>query len=226
MNIYKVKIYDGKEWYNVDDKIKMYKKKYASFKPGVTVLVGCNGAGKSTLMWQIKESIKNTKDDSILLLDYNNITDGQRTTMSKNMMMGNMVELATQFQSSEGENIIINMNNLATKIGYCMHKYKENPGYNKYVILLDAVDSGLSIDNMVYLKKFFNVVIKDSPEDKPVYIILSTNSYEFARDMSCYDIMEGEYITFKDYEEYREFILKTAKLKDIRYGRIKEDSEG
>lgn len=219
MNIYKVKIYDGKEWYGADDKIKMYKKKYASFKPGVTVLVGCNGAGKSTLMQQIKESIEGKKDDSTLLLDYDNISDGQRTTMYKNMMMGNITELATQAQSSEGENIVINMNNLATKIGYYMYKYKEDPGYKKYVILLDAVDSGLSIDNMIYLKKFFNNIIEDSPEDKPVYIILSTNSFEFAYEMPCYDIMEGKYITFNDYNEYRDFIINTSKLKDIRYGK-------
>jgi len=224
MNIYKVKIYDGKEWYGADDKIKMYKKKYANLKPGVTVLVGCNGAGKTTLIRQITEFVRN--NDEVLLLKYDNWEDGQRKTMQDNLLFGNSKELACQVQSSEGENIIINIGNLATKIGSNMTRYKEDPKYKRYIILLDAIDSGLSIDHMVYLKKFFNAVIKDSTEDKPVYIILSTNSFEFAYEMPCYDIMEGKYITFKDYEEYREFILKTAKLKDIRYGRIKKDSEG
>lgn len=224
-NIFKFKIYDGKEWYNTDDKIKMYKKRFACFKPGITVLVGCNGSGKSTLMDQMRNYI-NDRDD-ILLLKYDNQNDGQRSTMQSNLIYGNMSELATQVMSSEGENIVINMNNLAAKIGFYMfNKYKNDPDYKKFVILLDAVDSGLSIDNMIYLKNFFNNVLKDATDDKPVYIILSTNSYEFARDMPCYDLMEGEYITFKDYEEYREFILKTAKLKQIRYnGEEKEDSE-
>lgn len=223
-DIFEFEVLDGKQWYGADDKIKMYKKKHAKFKPGVTVLVGCNGAGKTTLIRQIREFVRN--NDEVLLMEYNNWEDGQRKTMQDNLLSGNLKELACQAMSSEGENIIINIENLATKIGFNMSRYKEDSGYKKYIILFDAIDSGLSIDHMVYLKNFFNEVIKDSPEDKPVYIVLSTNSYEFARDMPCYDIMEGKYITFKDYEEYREFILKTAKLKNIRYGRIKEDSEG
>lgn len=38
-----------------------------------------------------------------------------------------------------------------------------------------------------------------------------------ANGEQCLDVYNGEYVTFKDYGEYKEFILKTRERKDKRY---------
>ena len=90
-------------------------------------------------------------------------------------------------------------------------------------IFFDAIDSGLSVDNVVDVKEcLFKTIFDDNP-NTDVYIIVSANEYELARDESCFDVYNGKYIKFKDYEDYRNFILKTRKIKDKRV--YKEDEE-
>ena len=40
---------------------KLYQKANFTFKPGLTVLVGCNGAGKSTLIQMVSQSLQKKK---------------------------------------------------------------------------------------------------------------------------------------------------------------------
>jgi len=86
--------------------------------------------------------------------------------------------------------------------------------------LLDAVDSGLSIDYIDELKeKLFQFIIDDCKKKGiDIYFVVSANSYEMARESDCFDVYEGKYKKFKDYEEYREFILERRKIKEMRYG--------
>ena len=94
---------------------------------------------------------------------------------------------------------------------------KSNSDSEELWFLLDAVDSGLSIDNVNDLKEYlFKTVIK-SERDKRVYIIVSANAYELARKENCFDVISGKYVRFKDYEEYRDFVLKSKELKVERY---------
>ena len=51
-----------------------------------------------------------------------------------------------------------------------------------------------------------------------IYIVISANSYEMANREQCLDVYSGEYVTFKDYEEYKKFILETRERKEKRYG--------
>ena len=70
---------------------------------------------------------------------------------------------------------------------------------------------------MEYIMKVLNIIINDEEfKDKDTYIILSTNSYEFVRNNRCLDVHTMNEIYFKDYEEYRKFILKTRSIKDRR----------
>ena len=50
-----------------------------------------------------------------------------------------------------------------------------------------------------------------------LYIIVSANSYELASNENCFDIINGEYVAFNSYEDYKQFILDSRKLKDERY---------
>lgn len=76
----------------------------------------------------------------------------------------------------------------------------------------------MSVDNIVDIKEqLFKTILKYNHGNK-IYIVISANEYEMARGEQCFDVYNGKYITFKDYEDYRNMILESMKLKE---GRIK-----
>ena len=193
-----------KNWY--DSKCPLYKKSKITINPGITVLVGKNGIGKTTLLMQIEQSLKKQK---IPYLTYNELTDG-RWSMQRALDAQNMQFLATLYQSSEGQKIHLNLGQFAEKVGRFISKYRNETVF----VLFDAIDSGLSIDNIAEVKDFFDLVVKDNPN---VYIIVSANSYEMANGSSCFDVQKCEYCTFTDYNDYRTFILTQKELNNGRH---------
>lgn len=190
----------------------LYNTEIFKFEPGVTILVGCNGFGKSTLLKQIENQLEN--DYNLPYIKYDNYKEGSEL-QSQTALNQEYKIFASMIQSSEGENIVIRASLIGRKIG---KMFRDNPLANEYYILLDGVDSGLSIDNMVDLKKhLFDLIINDN-KDKDVYIICSANSYEMTVGYKCMNILTGEYIHFNTYDEYRAFILKTKEIKDNRKG--------
>ena len=194
-----------------EEDIELYKKKSIEFQPGVTVLVGCNGAGKTTLLRQIEYALEK---DNIPVIKFDNLHDGGSNARSEAAFHEDFTFLATSMCSSEGENIIMNMNKFSKKIG---RFFTLNENASEIWILLDAIDSGLSVDGIEDLKKYLFKTIFEHNPDKEVYIICSANEYELARGEMCFDVINSEYITIKDYEEYRNMILNSKKLKDERY---------
>ena len=88
---------------------------------------------------------------------------------------------------------------------------------NDRVFLFDAVDSGLSVDSVVEIKSLFDLILEDFKDSgKNIYIVIAANEYELARNSECFDVNVGKYIRFKDYEEYRSFIIKSRQKKDKR----------
>ena len=124
--------------------------------------------------------------------------------------------LAQSLCSSEGENINLNVCNSASKSGNFVNK---NEKADKIFILMDAVDSGLLIDYIIEIKELlFKTIIEDtSKRGLKVYIIVSANEYEMARNEKCFLIPDMKYKTFKDYDEYRSFIIESRKKKNKRY---------
>ena len=194
-----------------DDNECLYMRKQYQFKPGVSVLVGCNGTGKTTLLDMIKERMRKAKIPCIM---YDNLHDGGHQARSTAFFFEQMELGATLMCSSEGEQISINIANMATKIGKFV---RENRGKPEIWILFDAIDSGLSVDNIVDVKdNLFRIILEDN-KDSDVYIIVSANEYEMCRGEQCFAVTTGEYMVFNDYESYREFVLNSRKLKDQRY---------
>ena len=189
-----------KDWY--DSRCLLYKKNKITINPGVTVLVGKNGIGKTTLLMQIEQSLKKQK---VPYLTYNELTDG-RESMQRALDAQNTQFLVTLYLSSEGQKIYHNLGQFAEKVGRFISKHRNETVF----VLFDAIDSGLSIDNIAEVKDFFDLVIKDNPD---VYIIVSANSYEMANGSSCFDVQNCKYCTFKDYNDYRTFILNQKSLK-------------
>lgn len=213
---------------------KLYKKKSVTFEEGVTVLVGCNGIGKTTLLHQIKDNLRKNK---IPYMEYDNLHDGGSNARAQAGFEENFAFLATSMCASEGENIIMNIGQFAGKLRNFILTGKNENHYHRLIesfqaltdenkkeehipderwILLDAVDSGLSVDNIVELKEYlFNTILNDD-HGKKVYIVVSANEYEMARGENCINVYECKNIKFNDYEEYRKCILESKKYKEKR----------
>lgn len=207
--------------------------KRVTLESGLTVLVGCNGSGKSTMIHNIKEVLKK---DNIPYYSYDNLSDGGHNSLSTCMGTGNYGLSSLMMCSSEGENININLASVAKNMKEFIQtgetpKSKQAKKWasffadtessdftdNRRFVLMDAVDSGFSVDNIVMLKSLFNHIVQDSIESgKETYIIISANEYELANGESCLDVTTGKCITFSSYDDYRQFILKSRKKKDNR----------
>lgn len=168
-----------KDYYDSGEKI--FNKASVEIKDGLTVLCGCNGCGKTTLIRQIKNALK--KED-IPFLHFNNLLDGGSNSISASLFHGDMDFIAQAICSSEGENIHMNIGKFAQKMGVFVRKHQSE---KEIFFLMDAIDSGLSIDNVIDTKKIlFNHVIKDCKNKGiTVYIIVSANEYELARGEQC-----------------------------------------
>lgn len=221
-----------------DESYDLYKKKSITINDGITVLVGCNGSGKTTLLHQIKEQLKK---ENIPVLSFDNLHEGGSTAISAAGFYGDLGFMGAAMTSSEGENIVLNISKLASTLrsfiktgktqtendelvkafakAFWGDKAEEKQESNERWLLLDAIDSGLSVDNVVDLKEcLFKTILKDA-EDTNVFIIVSGNGYEMVREENCFDVYNGEYIKFSNYEEYRNFILDSRKTKDKRWGK-------
>ena len=218
----------------------LYKKATIDLEEGLTVLVGCNGSGKTTMLKQLKEQLE-AKHIPVLL--FNNLIDGGSNAVSSACFYNDFQFAATAVCSSEGENIVMNMGRLASSLrpfikdgedirrknkmaeafaslinGSAEDKQDEKVEYpNERWILLDAIDSGLSVDNVVDIKEYLFKTIFADKGDVSIYIVVSANEYEMARGEKCFDVYNGKYITFADYEEYRNFILESKRIKEKRY---------
>lgn len=224
-----------KIWQNPYDRgFNTTKKKTINIKSGLTVLVGCNGAGKSTLLKNIKSELEAHDVPSIF---YDNQMEGAHSaTFGSALDGGNISFIATALQSSEGENISINLNVLVSKLKDFIdtgetEKQRKAREWEKEMnnivsgpveskerwILLDAVDSGYSIDNVIGLKIFFDQLIRYMEEKSLVpFIVVSANEFELADRTPCFDVISGNYCKFETYEAYKKFILKTFELKEQR----------
>lgn len=217
-----------------DEDFEIFNTDEINIEEGITVLVGCNGYGKTTFLQMLKQQLQ---EEKIPFISYSDLHDGRDHAMSKAGLENDFRTMSTLMQSSEGENMIINFGNLLEKlfpfIQTGINKYNYNLSDKTFIeekeneietkerwLLVDSIDSGTSIDNMAEIIKVLNRVLKDAKLlGKELYIVISTNAYELARNNTCLDVVNAERIKFKDYEEYREFVLKTSKEKGKRYAK-------
>lgn len=189
----------------------LYKKSTFTLDPGITILVGCNGYGKSTMIREIREQLD---AENIRYISYDNEHDGGSNSMRKAGFFGDMSLLASLFMSSEGEKISENVARHAQNVGAYVRNNLESP---ELWIIFDAVDSGLSIDNIIDIKEgLFNTILDDKRIKGDVYVVCSANSYEMASGNKCFDVYKEEYTKFDSYEDYKKFILDCKKRKDKR----------
>ena len=202
-----------------DKKDYIYLKDTFTIEPNtVTVLTGCNGSGKSTLLLVIKEYCRT---HNIQCLSFNNITDGGDYARSADAFHDDFITLASKACSSEGEELSMNLGKFLGTVGRTL-RYA-NAG-SKLVVLLDASDSGASLDRIDDLKSVLHeCVIPDSvSRQAETYIVVSANDFEMCQDEDCILVHTLEHTTYKTYDEYKKDILASRKHNEKRYEKIRK----
>ena len=198
---------------------KIYAKKKVTFEPGVTVLVGCNGSGKTTLMRLVERQLKDTNTPCLY---YDNLTEGGANARSKAAFYEDFNFVGSSMCSSEGENIIMNMERTASAMGRMSKLYADE---KELWFFFDAIDSGLSIDNILDIKEYLFKTVIEHNADKDVYIIVSANEYEMASGEKCFDVQRCQYVNIKTYNAYKKLVLKSKERKKEIYEKFKAEQK-
>lgn len=192
----------------------LYDKTTVDLKEGINILCGCNGSGKTTLLKTIERKIEDRceKDNTIKLITFDDDGMDGRYHADKLFKAENFEGLVRDKWSSEGERRFDRLSYVISRVGQAVRdKYKT------IVCLVDGIDSGLSIDLLHEyvdgLKYVEDRIKKDGVE---FYFVMSTNQYEMTKDFRNIDITTLKDISFKDYEEYKNFIMNSKEEKDRR----------
>ena len=212
----------------------------------ITCLIGCNGIGKTTAIEEMKQFLESTGAREVTdLQEYNpmaGLFDSLREdkdkkkptayivyfdkdkTFIKNKGQGGQswgfdhdIARICGNNSSNGESVIMRLNGAIEAIGIFIKKsIKEQV---PLWIFIDDVDAGTSIDviaevkaNLIQASEYLN---KHNLEH---YIVVTSNSFEFAKDMYCLYARTMKPIEVTDYEKYKKFVLKSRKDKEKRDG--------
>lgn len=196
-------------------------KKHAVFRPGLTSLVGCNGAGKTTL---INETAEFLKKRGTPFLKFDNLGEEGGENNARGLLSGGLggykshedmeKGLMLAFASSEGEKIRAAM---AEYAGLVAKELERSAGYGEFWFLVDALDSGLSVDMIEDIKEYlFRPLMKAVPEDTDLYIVISSNSYEMSESTECFSLEKMDYIPVRGYEAFKKAVLSSRRCKEKR----------
>lgn len=216
---------------NPYDERKLFTKSTVELTEGNTYcLVGCNGSGKTTVMFFIeRDLIKNgafeikggycdlrglSKDKK-----YNNnlVFSFDKHSNEVNSYEEHIQSIMGVNFASTGEGIQHRLGNGLVLLGKEIRK-KENKGKSLWVFF-DDCDAGTSIDVIGDIKEVLKLIRDDCNKNNiTCTIILSANSYEMCRDNCiCIDTYNFATKTFKNYETYKKFVLKSKERKDKSY---------
>lgn len=189
-----IKIYDD---YN------LYKKHTFEFNTGLTCLIGKNGSGKTTLLHMLNEILG---EDNCF---YYSNEHSEREASGRLLFHGQLEQLSRNLCSSEGQNIRNNFGDIVGSIRQYIFKTKSN-NKKQVIILLDGLDSGISLDYVIELKKdLFPLILQDCKENNlECYILLSANNYEFCNGEDCVRVSDAKHFKFNDYDDFRKIYLR------------------
>lgn len=184
----------------------------------INTLIGCNGAGKSTLRTMICDDVSQAHYPYLM---YDNLKDGGSNAIESMAFHNDFEGIAFGVMSSEGENICNNVFNFLTPLEAILtglvtrdERYRQYRDTDHVFLIMDAVDSGFSIDNIINLKAYLNKLIELSKKNnKNLYIVVAANSFEFAVDTRSWDVQKSKevFYTENDYVKYRKRIIETRK---------------
>ena len=233
-------IFDKMPNTDFDGNRKLFPKKPLELEPNkVYCLVGCNGSGKSTLVDYMVENLRKKgaekayegnpfrKCFSADVLDYTKC-DNYYISFDKQSDDGIskdfFVAKAMTTYCSTGESIVTRFGGTLGILGDFIRK-PENKGKNLF-IFFDDCDAGTSLDVIGEILGVINMIKDDCTLNEiTYYFILTANSYEIARNCQCIDVSTFKPVSFKDYEDYKKFVLKSKARKDKSF-KTEEDNNG
>ena len=200
----------------------------------VYCLVGCNGIGKSTVLYQmihdndnsLKETAYDLKDDynafsNLFNSKKKNEYDEFYILINKNTKLcikdddSILHNLFGNFMSTGEQNVHNILPNLPNIIE-SLNKLEKLENKELYV-MIDDLDVGVSIDVLIELAKIIDKLeLKLKKLNINYYIVITANSYELARRFKCIDVINMKEISFKDYDDYANYVSETRKYKDTR----------
>ena len=188
--------------FRVNDWFELHKGFKLNLSPGFTALVGPNGAGKTTLLRQIEQY---AKDNGIRVWKYSNLIDGGDNARQKYLHLGMTDSLAATITGSEGELVAYNFSQVVTAMGSAVRDATMSG--QKLIVLLDAIDSGASIDRARELFDLFQLIHSDATKSQDVYVIMAVNHFELVKyPVDCVNVRNGKHLSFKTYDTYAKFI--------------------
>lgn len=179
----------------IDEKTKdiLLFNKIEGIKP-INILFGGNGVGKTTFINAIKDNkVRIEGDKDFIIKAYTNSFDNVRNNQNKQLdNRRDFVKAINAKSFSEGQAIIHYVLSF-------LYDIKEMNTEKDIIVLLDEVDSGLSVENINMLLW----QIKEIVESKNVFFFISSNHYHFTKAIrNVLSMYDGKYITINNYEEY------------------------
>lgn len=200
-----------KHYYGNTESDKRIKPKKVVINPGYTALVGPNGSGKTTFLKQIADKCR---EENYQVVYYDNSVDGGGNSMQRALMSSQLDLLAQMALGSEGEGIYANICELASKIGLACHNAR---GEKPVFILMDGIDSGMSIDKIQVVKKHlidFAINIEKQNGNDQLYFICTANNYELAKGAAQLSVCSAKYVNLDSYSKFSRFVIANSQHKE------------
>lgn len=189
---------------------KLYAESHATFIANeINTIIGCNSSGKSTMINKIDEILFSNGYPYVF---YDNIDNSfkwlheriHESIHYKNLSEGEIIAKA----SGKYINVIADIIRGTIIRDKKFRKYRD---LDNIFLLLDSIDSGYSIDNIINLSGILNGLICLTKENnKKLYIIAAANNFEFIKGNRSWDVQASKEIVFNDYDSYRQRIIETS----------------
>jgi len=197
---------------------------YDDFDYGITVLLSPNGVGKTTTLLNIQRELSDNQYIKTILYSHHDESCKTSKGASKLDFSDRFTEdVINSFFVSEGQELEYSFVNWLTDNVFPIFweiKEKGKTQYKELVLLIDELDSGLSIDKIKNAIEVFPILIDDAKKyGIKLKIILTANSYELASefkenaiwilskkkiDISTYNKFQKQYIDYYNKQKEEE----------------------